>query len=598
DLLLDEVNFRIKDNERIGLIGRNGMGKTSLMKLIDGDLTEDFGIISRQQGLRIAYLPQEVPQGLSGSIYEIVKNGLAGMAFDWPEEEMEWQSDLLVQKTLSRMQLIPEMNFDVLSAGMKRRVLLAKGLVAQPQLLLLDEPTNHLDIQSILWLEDFLMRWNGSLIFVTHDRVFLQNLATRIVELDRGKIFDWDCDYPTFVHRKEAYLNAEQAQNALFDRKLAQEEQWIRKGTEARRTRNEGRVRALQKLRDIRKERREKPGKVNLQIQEARRSGKLVIEAEDVSFGYSDQSVIKDFSFILQRGDKLGIVGPNGSGKTTLVNLLIGNLQPLKGSIEFGTNLEWVYFDQLRSQLDENQTLYENVAQGRDIITINGQNRNVYGYLEDFLFSKERVHAPIHMLSGGERNRLLLARLFTLPANLLILDEPTNDLDLETLELLENLLLDFKGTFILVSHDRAFLNNLVTSTLVLEGDGLVREYIGGYDDWYQQSKEKMKKTNNDNDKTMPINKNLITSEISSPKKLNFMQKKKLQEELSDLPGKIESLESEYQQTIQKMSSSEFYNQEEKMITETANRLKWLEDEIALTYQRWQDVEHWLAENEN
>jgi ATP-binding cassette subfamily F protein uup len=598
DLLLDEVNFRIKDNERIGLIGRNGMGKTSLMKLINGDLTEDSGIVSRQQGLRIAYLPQEVPQELSGTIYEIVKNGLADMVFDWSEEEMEWQSDLLVQKTLSRMQLLPEMDFDVLSAGMKRRVLLAKGLVAQPQLLLLDEPTNHLDIQSILWLEDFLLRWNGSLIFVTHDRVFLQKLTTRIVELDRGKIFDWDCDYPTFLLRKEAYLNAEQTQNALFDRKLAQEEQWIRKGIEARRTRNEGRVRALQKLREIRKERREKPGKVNLQIQEARKSGKLVIEAEDVSFGYSDQLIIRDFSFILQRGDKLGIVGPNGSGKTTLVNLLIGNLKPLKGLIQFGTNLEWVYFDQLRSQLDENQTLYENVAQGRDTITINGQNRNVYGYLEDFLFTKERVHAPIHVLSGGERNRLLLARLFTMPANLLILDEPTNDLDLETLELLENLLLDFKGTFILVSHDRAFLNNLVTSTLVLEGDGLVREYIGGYDDWYQRSQEIMNRTNLDSEKSNLSNKNLTTSEIGIPKKLNFMQKKKLQEELEQLPGKIELLESEYQQTIQKMSSSEFYNQEEKAITETASRLKSLEDEIAHTYQRWQDVEHLLADNEN
>ena len=597
DLLLDKVNLRVKDNERIGLIGRNGMGKTSLMKLINGELTEDSGNLSRQQGLRIAYLPQEVPQGLSGSIYEIVKNGLEGMSFDWPTEEMEWQSDLLVQKTLSRMLLVPEMEFDVLSAGMKRRVLLAKGLVAQPQLLLLDEPTNHLDIQSILWLEDFLLRWNGSLIFVTHDRVFLQKLATRIVELDRGSIFDWDCDYPTFLQRKDSYLNAEQTQNALFDRKLAQEEQWIRKGTEARRTRNEGRVRALQKLREIRKERREKPGKVNLQIQEARRSGKLVIEAEDVSFGYSDQQIIRDFSFILQRGDKLGIVGPNGSGKTTLVNLLIGNLQPLKGSIQFGTNLDWVYFDQLRSQLDEKQTLYENVAQGRDIITINGQNRNVYGYLEDFLFTKERVHAPIHVLSGGERNRLLLARLFTMPANLLILDEPTNDLDLETLELLENLLLDFKGTFILVSHDRAFLNNLVTNTLVLEGDGLVREYIGGYDDWYQLSQEKINNANHENDKSNQTVKNLTTSKIGVPNKLNFIQKKKLQEELDQLPVKIELLESEYQQTIQKMSSSEFYNQDEKTITGTASRLKWLEDEIANTYQHWQNVEHLLEEKE-
>lgn len=595
DLLLDEINFRIKGNERIGLIGRNGMGKTTLMKLIKGDLSEDSGVISFLQDLRIAYLPQEVPEGLSGSVYEIVKSGLEGMSFDWHAEDEEWQSNLLVQKTLSRMHLIPEMKFEILSAGMKRRVLLARGLVASPQLLLLDEPTNHLDIESILWLEDFLLRWNGSLVFVTHDRVFLQKLATRIVELDRGRIFDWDCDYATFLDRKDAYLNAEQAQNALFDRKLAQEEQWIRKGTEARRTRNEGRVRALQRLRAIRQERREKPGKVNLQVQEARKSGKLVIEAEKISFGYGDDLIIKDFSFTLQRGDKLGIVGPNGSGKTTLVNLFLGTLKPQQGTIQLGTNLEWAYFDQLRSQLDETQTLYENVAQGRDIITINGQNRNIYGYLEDFLFTKERVHAPIHVLSGGERNRLLLARLFTMPANLLILDEPTNDLDLETLELLENLLLEFKGTFILVSHDRAFLNNLVTSTLVLDGNGLVQEFIGGYDDWYQQIQEKKEAAIKENEKIKPSEKIVPAENQIILKKLNFMQKKNLMAEMDLLPGKIEKLESEYQQSIIAMSASEFYNQSEEVITETVDRIKWLENEIANTYQHWQEVEHLLEE---
>lgn len=595
DLLLDEINFRIKGNERIGLIGRNGMGKTTLMKLIKGDLSEDSGVISFLQDLRIAYLPQEVPEGLSGSVYEIVKSGLEGMSFDWHAEDEEWQSNLLVQKTLSRMHLIPEMKFEILSAGMKRRVLLARGLVASPQLLLLDEPTNHLDIESILWLEDFLLRWNGSLVFVTHDRVFLQKLATRIVELDRGRIFDWDCDYATFLDRKDAYLNAEQAQNALFDRKLAQEEQWIRKGTEARRTRNEGRVRALQRLRAIRQERREKPGKVNLQVQEARKSGKLVIEAEKIRFGYGDDLIIKDFSFTLQRGDKLGIVGPNGSGKTTLVNLFLGTLKPQQGTIQLGTNLEWAYFDQLRSQLDETQTLYENVAQGRDIITINGQNRNIYGYLEDFLFTKERVHAPIHVLSGGERNRLLLARLFTMPANLLILDEPTNDLDLETLELLENLLLEFKGTFILVSHDRAFLNNLVTSTLVLDGNGLVQEFIGGYDDWYQQIQEKKKAAIQENEKIKPSEKIVPAENQIILKKLNFMQKKNLMAEMDLLPGKIEKLESEYQQSIIAMSASEFYNQSEEVITETVDRIKWLENEIANTYQHWQEVEHLLEE---
>jgi ATP-binding cassette subfamily F protein uup len=594
DLILESVNFRIKTGERIGLIGRNGMGKTSLLKLIMGELLPDSGVISRQQNLRIAYLPQEVPHGIAGTVREIVKTGLVGMSFDWPEDEIEWQSELLLQKTLNRMQLDPKAVFEILSAGMKRRVLLAKGLVAQPQLLLLDEPTNHLDIQSIMWLEDFLLRWNGSLVFVTHDRIFLQKLTTRIVELDRGRIFDWDCDYSAFIQRKDAYLNSEQAHNEVFDKKLAQEEQWIRKGIEARRTRNEGRVRALKRLREIRKERREQPGKVNLQIQEARRSGKLVLEVDNVNFAYQEEPIIKDFTFTLQRGDKVGIVGPNGSGKTTLLNLIIGNLTPQQGVINYGTNLELAYFDQLRSQLDEEKSVYENVAQGRDMISINGFTRNVYGYLEDFLFSKERVHAPIHVLSGGERNRLLLARLFTMPANLLILDEPTNDLDLETLELLENLLLTFNGTLILVSHDRAFLNNLVTSTLVLEGGGIVKEYIGGYDDWYQQSllKEQVdleKASQPATKKTDPVN--------QTNKKLYTTKRKKIQKELDEIPDIIESLEREYQETIQKMASSEFYNQEEKSITETANRVKWLEDEIPKIYLRWQQLEHLLISEE-
>jgi ATP-binding cassette subfamily F protein uup len=594
DLILESVNFRIKTGERIGLIGRNGMGKTSLLKLIMGELLPDSGVISRQQNLRIAYLPQEVPHGIAGTVREIVKTGMVGMSFDWPEDEIEWQSELLLQKTLNRMQLDPKAVFEILSAGMKRRVLLAKGLVAQPQLLLLDEPTNHLDIQSIMWLEDFLLRWNGSLVFVTHDRIFLQKLTTRIVELDRGRIFDWDCDYSAFIQRKDAYLNSEQAHNEVFDKKLAQEEQWIRKGIEARRTRNEGRVRALKRLREIRKERREQPGKVNLQIQEARRSGKLVLEVDNVNFAYQEEPIIKDFTFTLQRGDKVGIVGPNGSGKTTLLNLIIGNLTPQQGVINYGTNLELAYFDQLRSQLDEEKSVYENVAQGRDMISINGFTRNVYGYLEDFLFSKERVHASIHVLSGGERNRLLLARLFTMPANLLILDEPTNDLDLETLELLENLLLTFNGTLILVSHDRAFLNNLVTSTLVLEGGGIVKEYIGGYDDWYQQSllKEQVdleKASQPAIKKTDPVN--------QTNKKLYTTKRKKIQKELDEIPDIIESLEREYQETIQKMASSEFYNQEEKSITETANRVKWLEDEIPKIYLRWQQLEHLLISEE-
>lgn len=593
ELVLEEVSFRINATERIGLIGRNGMGKTSLLRLIVGEIREDSGTVSRLSDLRIAYLPQEVPLDIDGSIYDIVKSGLSGMSFDWQEDEIEWQSDLLVQKTLSRMQLMEESNFEELSAGMKRRVFLARGLVSDPQLLLLDEPTNHLDIESIIWLEDYLSRWTGSLVFITHDRMFLQNLATRIVELDRGRIYDWDCDYRTFLIRKESFLESESTQNVIFDKKLAQEEQWIRKGIEARRTRNEGRVRALQKLRQIRKERREQPGKINLQIHEARKSGKLVLEAEKLCFCYDENPVIKDFTFTLQRGDKVGIVGSNGSGKTTLLHLLIGMLKPQEGTIHFGTNLEVAYFDQLRSQLDETKSVYENVAQGRDVVVINGHNRNVYSYLEDFLFPKERVHAPIHMLSGGERNRLLLARLLALPANLLVLDEPTNDLDLESLEILENLLLTYQGTLLLVSHDRMFLNNLVTSTLVLSGDGLVKEFIGGYDDWYQlQQKSEPISIDDNKKKTNSVS----STKMVSGSKLNYYKRRKLEEELESLPEKIESLETEYQRLIDKMSSSEFYNQPEELLTQSANRLKWLEAEIAKTYQYWQDIEQQLSNN--
>lgn len=598
EFLLDEVNFRIDESERIGLIGRNGMGKTTLLRLVLGDLSPESGTITKPKDLRIAYLPQEVPENLSGSIYHLVKQGLEGMSFDWQKEEIEWRMNLQVEKILSRMQLDADAKFETLSTGMKRRVLLAKGLVADPHLLLLDEPTNHLDIQSIVWLEDFLARWKGSLVFITHDRVFLQTLSTRIVELDRGKIFDWDCDYATFLKRKEAFLDAEQAQNEVFDKKLAQEEQWIRKGIEARRTRNEGRVRALQRLRQLRKERREQPGKVKLQVQEARKSGKLVLEAENIKFGYGTHPIIDDFTFTLQRGDKVGIVGPNGSGKTTLLNVLIGNLQPQSGVLQFGTNLEIAYFDQTRSQLDETKTVYENVAQGRDMVSINGQNRSVYGYLEDFLFSKDRVHAPIEVLSGGERNRLLLARLFTLPSNLLVMDEPTNDLDLETLEILENILLEYQGTLLMVSHDRAFLNNLVTTTLVMMKDGKVKEFVGGYDDWVllNQASQKTQRA----DETQ---KNEISGKKSqemmppSPKKLNFIQRKRLEEELEKIPDRIEALETEYQDLIQNMSSSTFYEQSEVELSNSAARLKTLEEEITSTYQHWQEIEQRLQKNE-
>ena len=471
--------------------------------------------------------------------------------------------------------------------------MLARGLVRQPDLLLLDEPTNHLDIESIHWLEDFLVRWGGTLLFVTHDRLFLQRLATRIVELDRGRLFDWNCNYATFLQRKEAMLTAEQEQNTLFDKKLAQEEQWIRRGIEARRTRNEGRVRALKRLRELRQERREQPGKVRLQIQEERRSGRLVIEAENVSFSYAKQPVVTNFSTIIQRGDKVGIIGPNGSGKTTLLRILMGELPPQDGSIRLGTNLEIAYFDQLRAQLDENQSVLDNVGQGRDMLTINGKTRNLIGYLEDFLFPADRVRAPISALSGGERNRLLLARLFAEPANLLVMDEPTNDLDIETLELLEDMLLEYSGTLLLVSHDRAFLNNLVTSTLALDGRGGVVETIGGYDDWLRQVEETGQA---DEIVRKPAAADAPPTRSDLPRKLSYKGQRALEEmqrELAEIPGRIEALEGEQHRLTAAMGDAAFYQRESTSIAQGASRLVELGEEIAQAYQRWEELERLL-----
>lgn len=587
-LLLDGVNLQIERGEWVGLLGRNGMGKSTLMKLVNGDLFPDKGNIARQQNLRTAYMPQEVPLGLSGTVNDIISSGL-GVHTD---EEDLWQRQIQVEQVISRMDLDPQAAFDVLSAGMKRRVLLGRGLVRNPDLLLLDEPTNHLDIDTINWLEDFLIRWNGTLLFVTHDRFFLQRLARRIVELDRGRLFDWNCDYSTFVQRKEAMLASELEQNALFDKKLAQEEQWIRQGIEARRTRNEGRVRALKRLRDIRLERREQPGQVRMQIQEERRSGRLVIEAENVGYAFESHPIVRDFSTTIQRGDKVGIIGPNGSGKTTLLRLLMGELAPQQGTLELGTNLEVSYFDQLRSQLDENQSVLNNVGQGRDTIQVNGKSRNVVGYLEGFLFTPDRVHAPISALSGGERNRLLLARLFARPANLLVMDEPTNDLDIETLELLEDLLLEYNGTLLLVSHDRTFLNNLVTSTLVLDGSGQVKEYVGGYDDWQRQSQAekentepKLRKPGAPQTVELPL--------VNSPRKLSYKEQRLLEAqklELAQMPQRIQALETEQHQLTTAMADPAFYQQDNAVIARAANRLRELETELTQAYQRWEELE--------
>lgn len=588
--LLDGVNMQIERGEWVGLLGRNGMGKSTLLKLVNGDLMPDSGMVSRQVGLRVANLSQEVPLNMSGLVAELVMGGL--LPSDHGEDA--WQRQLEVDKVLSRLQLDPTAQFERLSAGLKRRVLLARGLVNKPDLLLLDEPTNHLDIETINWMEDFLIRWGGTLFFVTHDRVFLQKLATRIVELDRGRLFDWNCNYLTFIQRKEGVLAAEAEQNVLFDKKLAQEEAWIRQGIEARRTRNEGRVRALKRLRELRRERREHPGKVRMQIQEERRSGKLVIEAEGVGYAYAGCPVVSDFSTTVLRGDKIGIIGPNGSGKTTLLRLLIGDLPPQLGQVRHGTNLSVAYFDQLRSQLDENQSVLDNVGQGRDTITINGKPRNLVGYLEDFLFSSDRVHAPIQSLSGGERNRLLLARLFARPANMLVMDEPTNDLDIDTLEILENLLLDYTGTLLLVSHDRAFLNNLVTSVLVLDGSGQVKEYIGGYDDWQQQ---RQAETSPKEEDRKPKAKSELTGPVgpaAASRRLSYKEQRALeaqQRELDELPGRIEALEEEQRQLTLEMSAAGFYQQDAAAIAQTAARMHALEEELILAFARWEELEH-------
>ena len=483
--LLDEVTCQIEPGQRIGLLGRNGSGKTTLMRMLSGSVAPDHGQCTVSPGVKIALLPQDVPKDLQGSVNEFV---LSALPPEQRDESHIWQSQRRVDRLLSEMSLKGNPEMSSLSSGMKRRVLLAHSLVSEPDVLLLDEPTNHLDIDAINWLEEFLLRWPATLMFVTHDRTFLRTLATRILELDRGRLFDWSCDYDTFVVRKEAALAAEEKQNALFDKKLAQEEAWLRQGIKARRTRNEGRVRALKQLRVERSKRRDVIGTSKLDIQTAQRSGALVAKVDGISFAYGERTIVRDFSTTVMRGDKIGLIGPNGAGKTTLLRLLLGQLAPQSGTSRLGTNLDVAYFDQLRQQLDDDATVQENLGAGGETLSINGSSRHVLGYLQDFLFTPERSRTPARYLSGGERNRLLLARLFSKPANVLVLDEPTNDLDTETLELLEERLVEFTGTILLVSHDRAFLNNVVTSTIAFEPGG-VREYVGGYDDWVRQRSE-------------------------------------------------------------------------------------------------------------
>jgi ATP-binding cassette subfamily F protein uup len=497
-----------------------------------------------------------------------------------------------VDTIISRMTLEADADVANLSAGMKRRVLLARALAGNPDILLLDEPTNHLDVDAIRWLEEFLLRYRGTILFVTHDRALLRRLATRIIELDRGRLTSWSCDYETYLQRKEAALEAEARQRAEFDKKLAKEEVWIRTGIQARRTRNEGRVRALEKLRSVRTTRRDQPGEVRMEIQEADRSGRLVIEAKGVSFGYGEPDappIIRDFSTMIMRGDRIGLIGPNGSGKTTLLRVLLGQLPPQSGTIRHGTNLEVAYFDQLHAQLDDEKSVRDNVSDGADVVEINGRRRHIIGYLEDFLFTREQAAGPVSRLSGGERNRLLLARLLTKPSNVLVMDEPTNDLDIETLELLEELLAEYPGTLLLVSHDREFLNNVVTSTLVLEGEGRVKEYAGGYDDWLRQRPPELapEKAEPAKERARPA-----APPKERPRRLTYTE----QRELESLPDRIEVLEAELSELHQAMADPAFYRQDSTEIVKTTTRAQSLERELAEAYRRWDVLETLRAQS--
>jgi ATP-binding cassette subfamily F protein uup len=585
-LLLDRVSCRISRGQRIGLLGRNGSGKTTLMRLLCGEVEPDAGEAVLFPNVRVAILPQDLPSGLRGPSRDIVA---AGLSVD-KSHQAPWRVEQRVKQILSRMTLDGDAPFEVLSSGMKRRVLLARALVSDPELLLLDEPTNHLDIDAIDWLERFLNRWDGTFMFVTHDRMLLRALASRILELDRGQLYDWTCDYDTFLKRREQALAAEAKQNALFDKRLAQEEAWIRQGIKARRTRNEGRVRALQRMRRQRQQRRSPVGNVRMKLHQEMRSGNVVVQAEDVSFAYDERPVIRDFSTTILRGDKVGIIGANGSGKTTLLRLLVGQLPAARGRIRLGTNLQIAYFDQQRAQLDEEKTVWENVGDGYDTIHVGDRSHHIVAYLQDFLFSAERARTPIRLLSGGERNRVLLARLFAKPVNVLVLDEPTNDLDVETLELLEERLVKYDGTVLLVSHDRAFLNNVVVSTIVFEHDQ-INEYVGGYDDWLRQrpcttSSRNPSQRGSDGNRSAPKSARSETPRPGRDRRLTFRER----QDLAALPGKIKQLEAEIAELQRVMCSPEFYKSPREEIVGQSNRLKELERQVEEAYQRWAELD--------
>jgi ATP-binding cassette subfamily F protein uup len=588
--ILEKANFQVDPGERVCLLGRNGAGKSTLMKIIAGETKPDSGQVFRQPGAVFCRLTQEIPADAGGVVRDLIAGGLRPQG----EHEEEWERDVRVDSLIERLQLPGEADFAQLSGGLKRRALLARALAGQPDLLLLDEPTNHLDIESILWLEEFLLAERLTLFFVTHDRAFLRRLATRIVDLDRGRLASWACNYDTYLVRKQEVLEAEERQQALFDKKLAQEEVWIRRGVKAQRSRAQGRIHALMQMRAERAERRDRVGQATLRLAEAERSGVKVVEAEKISFAYPDGRVlVKDFSTLITRGDKIGLIGPNGSGKTTLVRLLLGELAPSSGTLKHGTNLEVVYFDQFRGQIDDNKTVADNIAGGATTVTVEGRSRHVISYLQDFLFSPDRARTPARVLSGGERNRLLLARLFTKPANVLVMDEPTNDLDAETLDLLEELLVEYKGTLIVVSHDRDFLDNVVTSSLVFEGDGRIEEYVGGYSDWLREREKAAARAASASAAATAaasaVAEKAVASAARAPRGRSLNARE--QKELAALPGRIETIEAEQQTVAAQLADPRFYQRETAAVVSAAKaRVMELDQEHATAFARWEELE--------
>jgi ABC transport system ATP-binding/permease protein len=577
--LLHEANLRIESRERVCVIGRNGTGKSTLLQIVSGSLAPQSGTVWHDPGLRIGRLAQDALAADDRRTFDVVAEGVRDMAGD------TWRAEQQVEMALSRLQIPAGATMATLSGGWRRRVLLARALVGQPDLLLLDEPTNHLDIETMRWLEGFLADYAGTVLFVTHDRVFLQSLATRIVELDRGRLTSWPGDYATFLRRKEESLAIEAAHDAKFDKRLAEEEAWLRQGIKARRTRNEGRVRALLAMREARSARRSQFGSVRLQTEIAERSGQMVFEAERVTKSFDGRPIITDFMVRVMRGDRVGLIGPNGSGKTTLLKVLLGELQPDAGEVRRGVNVQIAYYDQQREQLDPERTVWETVAYGHDTVTVNDRTQHVHGYLRDFLFPPERALSPVKALSGGERNRLVLARLFARPFNVLVMDEPTNDLDIETLELLEERLATWPGTLLLVSHDRAFIDHVVTSTLVFEGEGRVQEYVGGYEDWLRQRR------NAEAEAPEPVRRAAsgATAAIIATKEPSRAHRKpsyKEQQELEHLPARIEALEAEQKQLQASVASADFYKQSATEIHDSLSRLEEIETLLLAAYTRW------------